>query len=339
MDHKTWLWRKRTSAKTIVVATDKVDISSKRLDEEDHWKTDCMRQLNFIRDEQERRVCDAVAKTSSEFETAQKALQDKLTDPNKRLEELSIENSPLSKALLVKEELIEDQLKLKSRLEAEFSEVMDRLELTEKENAFLKYEFLVLEKEVEIRNEEMEYNQAAVAKMKNEVEMPVKDKAQKSNNLLLEQLRNVEEENKTLREIMTKKNAQIQSLSSMSSQTSSRPTTEFEIQPKDLFKEHKSMELIRIPEMRLMDDIVEIKKLALSDGKALVPFEQGHRGFSNTRQMQSKDVAGERSFDWLQVVLQAISQHERWKSPNMSSTTDSLGEAPSVDTSAGKTKG
>ncbi|GMI74564.1 hypothetical protein like AT2G23360 [Hibiscus trionum] len=490
MDHKTWLWRKKTSEKTIV-ATDKVDISLKRINKEEQMHTmeggrhrvvknlneklasvlldnhakddsatkhvkmapvanagremaeadhaitlkkeldealrqgklaneklskseaalkECMQQLNFVRDEQERRIHDAVAKTSREFEKAQEALQDKLTNTNRQLEELTIENSRLSKALLVKEKLIEDQQKLKSQSEAEFSALMDRLDLTEKENAFLKYEFHVLEKELEIRNEEMEYTRrssdlahkqhlhdvkiiakleaecqklrlllqkrlpgpAAMVKMKNEVEMLGKDKSEvrrrkpnptKSINLLLEQLQNVEEENKTLREIMTKKNAQIQSLSSMCSQTSSRPTTEFETQPKELFKGQKSMELmsspqsselsitsgfdigsidgnssscswantlflesawsdkrlrnpidhkaITVPEMRLMDDFVEMEKLALSDGKELVPFEQGQCGFSNTKQMQSKDVAGERSFDWLQVVLQAISEHKR----------------------------
>ncbi|KAL4362596.1 hypothetical protein GQ457_04G002600 [Hibiscus cannabinus] len=504
MDHKTWLWRKKTSEKTIV-ATDKVDISLKRINEEEQMPTleggrhrvvknlneklasvlldnhakddlatknvkmapvanagremaeadhaitlkkeldealrqgklaneklshseaalkECMQQLNFVRDEQERRIHDAVEKTSSEFEKAQEALQDKLTNTNRRLEELTIENSRLSKALLVKEKLIEDQQKLKSQSEAEFNALKDRLDLTEKENAFLKYEFHVLEKELEIRNDEMEYTRrasdlahkqhlhdvkkiakleaecqklrlllqkrlpgpAAMVKMKNEVEMLGKDKSEvrrrkpnstrdlivrgstaenptKSINVLLEQLHNVEEENKTLREIMTKKNAQIQSLSSMCSQTSSRPTAEFEIQPKELFKGQKSMELIRssplsselsitsgfdigsidgnssscswantlflesalsdkrrnptddkaitVPEMRLMDDFVEMEKLALSNGKELVPFEQGHCGISNTKQTQSKDLAGERSFDWLQVVLQAISKHKR----------------------------
>ncbi|TYG80958.1 hypothetical protein ES288_D02G258800v1 [Gossypium darwinii] len=504
MDHKSWLWKKKTSEKTIV-ATDKVDASVKRINEEErmeggrdrivknlnenlasvlldnHAKDDlmtknvkmapvlnagqdmaeadafalkkelhealrqgklanekltqsevalkeCMQQLNFVRDEQEQRIRDAVAKTSSEFEKEQKALQDKLTDTNRRLEELTIENSRLAKALLVKEKMIEDQEKQKSQSEAEFSALMAKLDLTEKENAFLKYEFHVLEKELEIRNEEMEYTRrsedlahkqhlqdvkniakleaecqklrlllqkrlpglAAVVKMKNEVEMLGKDKSEtrrrklnptrdlivrgstadispenpiKSINLLLEQLHNVEEENKNLKEIMTKKNAQIQSLGLICSQTSSRPTTEIGIQPKELFKGKKSMELVRsstisselsitsgfdigsfdgtssscswanalfpesarldkrlknpmdhkvftVPEMRLMDDFVEMEKLALSDGKELVPFEQGHGTFSNTKQMQSKDVAGERSFDWLQVVLQAISKHK-----------------------------
>ncbi|XP_012480218.2 filament-like plant protein 7, partial [Gossypium raimondii] len=504
MDHKSWLWKKKTSEKTIV-ATDKVDVSVKRINEEErmeggrdrivknlnenlasvlldnHAKDDlmtknvkmapvlnagqdmaeadafalkkelhealrqgklanekltqsevalkeCMQQLNFVRDEQEQRIRDAVAKTSTEFEKEQKALQDKLTDTNRRLEELTIENSRLAKALLVKEKMIEDQEKQKSQSEAEFSALMAKLDLTEKENAFLKYEFHVLEKELEIRNEEMEYTRrsedlahkqhlqdvkniakleaecqklrlllqkrlpglAAVVKMKNEVEMLGKDKSEtrrrklnptrdlivrgstadispenpiKSINLLLEQLHNVEEENKNLKEIMTKKNAQIQSLGLICSQTSSRPTTEIGIQPKELFKGQKSMELVRsstisselsitsgfdigsfdgtssscswanalfpesarldkrlknpmdhkvftVPEMRLMDDFVEMEKLALSDGKELVPFEQGHGTFSNTKQMQSKDVAGERSFDWLQVVLQAISKHK-----------------------------
>ncbi|XWS68047.1 hypothetical protein CRYUN_Cryun04dG0056800 [Craigia yunnanensis] len=517
MDHKTWHWRKKSSEKTIV-ATDKFDISLKRIDEEVqmppmvggrdrivknlneklasvlldcHAKDDlltknvkmapeansgwekaeadaiflkkgldealrqgklaneklthsdvalkeCMQQLNFVREEQEQRIRDAVMKTSSEFERAQKALQDKLTETNRRLEDLAIENSRLSKALLVKEKLIEDQRKHKSQAEAEFSALMARLDFTEKENAFLKYEFHVIEKELEIRNEEMEYNRrsadlahkqhlegvkktakleaecqklrlllqkrllgpASVVKMNNEVEMLGRDKTEmrrrklnstrdlivrdstaehspenppKNINLLLEQLHNVEEENRTLKEIMTKKNAQIQSLSLVCSQTSSRPTR-VEILPKELFKGQNSIELVRsspisselsltsgfdvgstdgnssscswanalisesaesvdrrlrnpmqhkaitVPEMRLMDDFVEMEKLALvsgggcnpvSDGEELVPFGQGHCGFSNTKQMHSRDVAAERSFDWLQVVLHAISEHKR----------------------------
>ncbi|XVE93394.1 hypothetical protein REPUB_Repub01dG0188200 [Reevesia pubescens] len=516
MDHKTWLWRKKSSEK-IIVATDKVDISLKRIDEEEQmppmeggrdrivknlneklasvlldchakddlvtknvkmapeanagWEKaevdaiflkkeldetlgqgklaneklthsgaalkDCMQQLNFVREEQEQRILDAVMKTSSEFEKAQKALQDKLTETNRRLEESAIENSRLSKALLVKEKLIEDQQKHKSQAEAEFSALMARLDLTEKENAFLKYEFHLLEKELVIRNEEMEYNRrsadlahkqhldgvkkiakleaecqklrlllqkrlpgpAAVVKMKNEVEMLGRDKAEmrrtklnptrdliirdsaaenspenptKNINLLLEQLHNAEDENRTLKEIMTKKNAQIQSSSLVCSQTSSRPTWA-EFQPKELFKGQNSMELARsspisselsltsgfdmgsidgnssscswanalisesgqsaerrlgnpmqhkaitVPEMRLMDDFVEMEKLALvsgggynsvSEGVGLVPLGQGHGDFSNRKQMNSRDGAAERSFDWLQVVLHAISEHK-----------------------------
>ncbi|XP_022745965.1 filament-like plant protein 7 isoform X2 [Durio zibethinus] len=482
MDHKTWLWRKKSSEKTIV-ATDKFDISLKRIDEEVqmppvqggrdrivknlneklasvlldcHEKDDlvtknvkmapeanagwekseadaiflkkeldealrqgklaneklthsdaalkeCMQQLNFVRQEQETRIRDAVVKTSSEFEKAQKALQDKLAETYRKLEELATENSRLSKALLVKEKLIEDQQKHKSQ-------------------------------ELEIRNEEMDYNRrsadlahkqhldsikkitklevecqklrlllqkrlpgpAAVVKMKNEVEMLGRDKREmrrrklnptrdliirdstaenpsKNINLLLEQLRNVEEENRILKEIMIKKNAQIQFSSLLCSQTSSTPRR-VEIQPKVLFKGQNSMELVKsssissdlsltsafdigsidgnsascsssnalisesvqsedrrrrnpmqhkaitVPEMRLMDDFIEMEKLALvseggynpvSNSEELVPFGEGHRGFSNTKQINSRDVAAETSFDWLQVVLHAISEHKR----------------------------
>ncbi|KAE8716711.1 RING/U-box domain-containing protein isoform 1 [Hibiscus syriacus] len=422
MDHKTWLWRKKRSEKTIVVATDNVDISSKRLNEEiipmEGGRDRLVKMAPVANAGGEMAEADAITvkKELDEAPRQGKLANEKLTHlevalkdctqqlnfiRDERLEELTTENSRLSKALLVKEELIENQQKLKSRSEAEFGAVMDRLGLTEKENAFLKYEFHVLEKELEIRNEEMGYNcrssdlahkqhsqdskeiakleaecqklrlllrkrlpgPAAVAKMKNEVEMPGKDKSEMSTNLLLEQLCNVEEENKTLREIMIKKNAQIQSLSSI---TQCHYSSRNEINGR----------------------FVEMEKLALSDVKESVPFEQGHCGFSNTRQMQSKDVAGERSFDWLQVVLQAISEQKRisnrslvriledikialgcsnllntpdvnknacsihpieidalhisgyigWKSPHMSPTTDSLGGASSVDNSSGKTK-
>ncbi|XVF45106.1 hypothetical protein PTKIN_Ptkin02bG0179300 [Pterospermum kingtungense] len=509
MDHKTWLWRKKSSEKTIV-AKDKVNISLKRIEEEvqmpptegarerivknlneklasvlldchakddlvtknvkmapegnagsgkaeadaiflkkeldealrqgklanekltqsDNALKECMQQLNFVREEQEQRIRDAVSKASSEFEKAQNALQDKLAETKRRLEELAIENSRLSKALLVKQKLVEDQQKHKSQAEAEFSALMARLDVTEKENAFLKYEFHVLEKELEIRNEEMEYTRrsadlahkqhldgvkkiakleaeceklrlllqkrlpgpAAMVKMKNEVEILGREKAEmrrrklnptrdlivrdstaenptKYINLLLEQLRNVEEENRSLKEMMTKKNAQ----------TSSR-STRVEIQPKELFKGQNSMELVRsspisseislssgfdvgsidgnssscswanalvtessesvdrrfrnpmqhkaiaVPEMRLMDDFVEMEKLALvsgggynrvPDNEELVPFGQGHYGLSNKKEMHSRDVAAERSFDWLQVVLQAISEHKRISSRSL----------------------
>ncbi|XVE66810.1 hypothetical protein DITRI_Ditri08aG0109400 [Diplodiscus trichospermus] len=498
MDHKTWLWRRKSSEKTIV-ATDRVDICMKRIDEEvqmppmeggrdrivknlneklasvlldSHAKDDlmtknvkmapeanagcekaeadgvflkkeleealrhgklaneklthsdaalkeCMQQLNFVREEQEQRISDTVAKTSREFEKAQKALQDKLTEANRKLEESTIENSSLSKALLVKENLIEDQQKLKSQAEAELGALMDRLDFTEKENSFLKYEFHVLEKELEIRNEEMEYNRqsadiahkqhldgvkkiakleaecqklrlllqkrlpgpAAMVKMKNEVEMLGREKTEmrrrklnptrdliirdstaenptKNINLLLEQLRNVEEENRALKEIMTKKNTQSQLSGLLCSQTSSMPT-QVEIQSKELFRGQNSRELLKsspisrelsltsgfdigsidgnsssrswaksltedkastVPEMRLMDDFVEMEKLALvsgggynpaSNSENLVPCGEGHCGFSNTKQIHLRDVAAQRSFDWLQVVLHAISEHKR----------------------------
>ncbi|GFS40030.1 filament-like protein [Actinidia rufa] len=237
MDNKTWLWRKRSSEKTLVANT-KSDFSSKGNEEEmlptekeislerslanfneklasalcesaakdevlaRHAKTveealtdrekaeaaavslkqdldkalqqkaesnerltqlnaalkDSMQQLTLVREEQEQTIHDAVMKTSREFEKSQKKLEEKLTEKSKRLSNLTVENARLSKALLVNESLIEDLSKRTSQTEAEFNTLMARLDLVEKENAFLKYEFRMLEKELEIRNEEIEFN-------------------------------------------------------------------------------------------------------------------------------------------------------------------------------------
>lgn len=122
----------------------------------------CKQQLNSVQLEPEKRIHDAVMKTSDEFEKIQKELEQNLAEANKSLAKLAAENSHLSKALLVKEKQIEDLQKSKCEAEAEFNTLMARLDATEKENAFLKYEFRILEKELEIRNDEMEYMRRSV---------------------------------------------------------------------------------------------------------------------------------------------------------------------------------
>ncbi|KAL4013078.1 hypothetical protein IC575_025232 [Cucumis melo] len=119
---------------------------------------ECMQQLRFVREEQEQRIHDAVSKTSNEFEKTQKILEEKLADTGKRLSKLGGENTQLSKALLVKEKMIEDVNRQLAGMEADLNALVSRLESTERENGTLKYEVRVLEKEVEIRNEEREFN-------------------------------------------------------------------------------------------------------------------------------------------------------------------------------------
>lgn len=119
---------------------------------------ECMQQLRFVREEQEQRIHDAVSKTSNEFEKSQKILEEKLADSGKRISKLSGENTQLSKALLVKEKMIENLNRQLAGVEADLNALVSRLESTEKENGALKYEVRVLEKEVEIRNEEREFN-------------------------------------------------------------------------------------------------------------------------------------------------------------------------------------
>ncbi|KAJ4716287.1 Filament-like plant protein [Melia azedarach] len=388
----------------------------------------CTRRLDFDRQE-EKRKHDAETKTPSEFEKAQKELEKNLREANERLAKLAAENSYLSKSVLVKEKLIEDLSKHKSQAEAEFSTLMSRLDATEKENAFLKYEFHILEKELEIRNEEMEYTRrsveaaqkqhlesvkkitkleaecqrlrplgrkkqpgsAASAMMKSEVEMLGRDQmdmrrrklnpsrdlilreatmesspeVSSKNISLIEQLHDMEEENKTLKDILTMKSTELQASRMMYSRTASR-LSYVESQLKETCKARKSMELARcVPisselsimsidngsddgisssgswanaliselehfkdgkiknqlerkasDMSLMDDFVEMEKLAIvsmeapssrGTSRALIPVLPIDSNLAETkREIYSKDVATENSFDWLQVVLNAM---------------------------------
>ncbi|WCJ31235.1 hypothetical protein M5689_012742 [Euphorbia peplus] len=117
-----------------------------------------VQQLHFVREEQERRVHDAVMKASTQFERSEKLLEDKLAETSNRNSKLVAENTHLSKALLAKEKSIEDLIRQKAQVETDINALMTRLESTEKENASLKYEVRVLGKELEIRNEEREFN-------------------------------------------------------------------------------------------------------------------------------------------------------------------------------------
>lgn len=119
---------------------------------------ECMQQLHFVREEKEQRIHDAVTKTSREFEKTRVVLEENLATANTRLSKLGMENAQLAKALVAKEKIIEDINAQKIRLEAEFNALVTRLNSTEKEKASLKYEVRVLVKEVEIQNEEREFN-------------------------------------------------------------------------------------------------------------------------------------------------------------------------------------
>jgi len=408
--------------------------ANEKLSHSDAALKKCMQQLNSFREEQEQKIHDAVMEATSEFEKAQKTLEVKLMETSKRLTNLAIENTNLSNALLLKEKLVEELHKRASQTVAEFNTLMARLDNTEKENAFLKYEFHMLQKELEVRNEELEYNRrsadasrrqhlestrkvtkleaecqrlrtlmrkrlpgpAAFSKMKSEVEMLGRDQMEfrkpnltrdlvvrdpimgnfpetpvKNVDFLIDQLLGKEEENKALREMMSRKNAELQSSRIMFSRTASR-LSQVEAQLIELSGDQRSLELakhspssrqihsptagsdtgslanaliaelehfrdrklkspseckdIEVLDMSLMDDFVEMEKLAIvstqtpsaggnrsfSAGKELVPMEQDHSGYSDKKQeIHSKQDSTEKSFDWLQVVLNAIFKQQR----------------------------
>ncbi|KAL5562486.1 hypothetical protein UlMin_032233 [Ulmus minor] len=267
---------------------------------------ECMEKLSVVQEEQEQKIRDAVMMNSREYEKALNKLEEKFAEASEQLTSLTVENSNLSKALLVKEKVIEDLNRRKSQADAEFSALMTRLDSIEKENAFLKYEFHMLEKEVQIRIEEIEYYRHSaeasqklhlesvnkIAKLeqecqrltllarkrlpgpagnmrsdvqfmrRNQTEMrrrkqsPTKDlivrdamlenspeSPSKNMNFVIEKLRFMEEENKALREILSKKSTEPLLRALHAQATSGFPGAELQLG--ELSKGQHSMELAR----------------------------------------------------------------------------------------------
>ncbi|XVF59381.1 hypothetical protein PTKIN_Ptkin07bG0271100 [Pterospermum kingtungense] len=282
--------------------------SEERLTHLDVALKECMQQLRFVRDEQEQRIHDAVMKASKEFEKLKKILEEQLAETSKRLNKLGVDNTNLSKALFAKEKTIDDLNKQRAQMERDFNALTTRYESVEKENASLKYEVRVLEKELEIRNEEREFNRqtaeashkqhlesvkkiaklesecqrlrllvrkrlpgpAALAKMRNEVEMLGRDSVEmrsklnpsptgsgldfavdnysdspsKKISILTEQLCEMEEENKALKEALNKKTSELQFSRVMYARTASK-LSEVESQLEESSKSLANNESIR----------------------------------------------------------------------------------------------
>ncbi|KAL3538859.1 hypothetical protein ACH5RR_002225 [Cinchona calisaya] len=379
---------------------------------------DCMQQLSSLRDEQEQRVNDAIMRISKEFEKSHKKLEEKLSETSKKLANITVENSHLHEALQVKESLIEDLRNSRSQVEAEFDALIVRLDSVEKENAFLRYEFRVLEKDLDVRNEKIEFTRrsaetsqmhyiesmnkikkletecqrlrvlvrkrisapALLANMKSEVESlgrcQIETRRRKSNpvmgglavresarenldisskriSFLVERLQNVEQENKILRDLLAKKNSDVSSVSGVNhcdkdETNSSRSWASALISEPDNFKngDLKNMsqhKMLGISDISLMDDFVEMEKLAIvavdvphgsfhassdtdhtlpdsltrddcqnrpdSTGMELVPVGKEHN--ETHQELQISDLSSTKPCDWLQAVLKVILEQVR----------------------------
>ncbi|KAF5179394.1 Filament-like plant protein [Thalictrum thalictroides] len=253
-------------------------IAEERISHLDAALKECMQQLRFVREEQEQRIHDAVLKTTREQQKVQNVLKEKLAESEKSCSKLGAENTHFITAIQMKDKLIEELKERKAQEEADFNALRAKLDSVQKDNSSMNYELHMLEKELEIRNEEREFHRfstdashkqhlesvkkiakletecqrlrllvqkrlpgpAAFARMKNEVDMlgknpaattrnkmipslgdsMVKDFPQRNSpekspskkvNYLMERLSNLEEENKTLKEEMSKKSTELES--------------------------------------------------------------------------------------------------------------------------------
>ncbi|KAJ0233353.1 Filament-like plant protein 7 [Hirschfeldia incana] len=119
---------------------------------------ECMQQLRFVRDEQEQRMHDALTKASHEYERRLNVVKTEMADACKKLAEVEGENTRFSKALLAKNKTVEELNRDRDRVVSDFNALVGSLESKEKENVTLRYEVRVVEKELELRNEEREFS-------------------------------------------------------------------------------------------------------------------------------------------------------------------------------------
>ncbi|KAK4804518.1 hypothetical protein SAY86_004335 [Trapa natans] len=320
-----------------------------------------------------------------ESEQIKKSLEEKLSEMEKKMAFLSLENNRLSSELSGKDREIEVHQKAKSDAESQFNALMTRLDPMVKETAFLKYEYCVLEKEMSIRNEELEYNRRAadaaqqkhlestrkiaklegechrlrvlmqkrlpgpadLARMKSEVrvlggvnqsdtrrrrkplEAPINGT---KTGLLMERLGVLEEENRALKELVSLKDADLVSSKALNSETALK-LMEVEARVSELSRgqgmelvikeplpkessssplaspsgswanaliselEHFRTEKVRSASKSLSTDF----SLAEMDSLAIVSVDQP----------SEKGAVKEISFDWLQVVLNAMMEQTR----------------------------
>ncbi|KAK1410285.1 hypothetical protein QVD17_36820 [Tagetes erecta] len=144
--------------KELEKATQQRVADEERLRGADSAMEECMLQLRFVREEQEKRIHDAVIKASKEHAKRIIILEEKLAESNKKVSKLGLENTQLRNTLSVKEKVIDEQHLGSAQLDYDLRTVVSQLESTQRENASLSYEIQVLEKELEIRNEEREFN-------------------------------------------------------------------------------------------------------------------------------------------------------------------------------------
>ncbi|CAN8258783.1 unnamed protein product [Cochlearia groenlandica] len=275
-------------------------------------------------------------------ETKKETRDDGLLEMERKIQTLAAENSHLKKSLGAKEELVVSLQECKFQVESEFEALMARLDSTEKENAFLRYEYSALEKDLEVKTEETEHtrksmelthkqqlrnvnkivelegecqrlrllfrkkfpersisirNEGEERKMEmkrrnaNKTDLMMRDEVQSRKlkyDLLMEQIGNVRSENKNLMDIIMRKNIEIKDLS--------RGQKPLEASSFDIRSENSVISPCGSKEMKLlMDDFNEMEKLAI------VCTDKDPR----------EDDEKEGSFDWIQVVLSAISKQER----------------------------
>ncbi|CAK9237019.1 unnamed protein product [Sphagnum troendelagicum] len=129
---------------------------------------ECMKQLRHVREEQEQLIHDTLVKKTREYDKVRIEMETKLAEASEILShtrtellECRAEGKALSQALQERSRSLAELGEAKGRAEADIKILQVQVEAMEKENANLKYEVHVLNKELEIRNGQREYEHKA----------------------------------------------------------------------------------------------------------------------------------------------------------------------------------
>ncbi|KAG0555687.1 hypothetical protein KC19_12G188500 [Ceratodon purpureus] len=130
---------------------------------------ECMKQLRHLREENEQRIHDTLLKKTREYDKLRLEMEAKLAESShflaqsrSELLESRAEVTALGHALQERSRSIVEMSEAKGRAETEIKVLQVRLETMEKDNSQLKYEVHVLNKELDIRSQEREYERKAV---------------------------------------------------------------------------------------------------------------------------------------------------------------------------------
>uniref|UniRef100_A0ACD5V554 Uncharacterized protein n=2 Tax=Avena sativa TaxID=4498 RepID=A0ACD5V554_AVESA len=152
----------------------------------------CTEQLLLVREENECIIIEAANKISSEQKRS-RDLQQKLEAANKRFAKVATENYNLQNTVNSKDKLIRELNESKAHSEQRLTEATAKLEFMQKQCASLQYEARMVQKELEIRNKEREYDLQSI------------DAAQKQQQESLQKITALEAECQRLRTMVQKR--------------------------------------------------------------------------------------------------------------------------------------
>lgn len=121
----------------------------------------CMEQLLIAREEREQIIVEAASEISSQQKEV-RDLQYVLEVANKKAGKLAAENSSLCKAIDAKDKLATELREAKAASDEQLAGATAKLEAARKQSATLQYEARMLQKELEVRSQEREYDLKSV---------------------------------------------------------------------------------------------------------------------------------------------------------------------------------